>query len=305
MPGPDIRLLTLADLDGAFALSSTAGWNQRAEDWRMLLRLAPSGAFAAEADSGIVGTAIALDYGLFAWIAMMLVNPAWRGRGLGARLLEAALEAVPPGRPVRLDATPLGRPLYERHGFADESVLTRHTAERPLPAPPEGADHRRTRPLTDADMPRLLEVDGHVFAGSRGALLEWARSRRSRIRARRNGRRRSAILRRTAGTALRPDWPGCRVESRVGTIACSRVARGGDRPAGDRRRLRRHGPASPSGWAAAASPPSVRSSGCAGQGPTGRQSPAQLRRGSSSSRFWVRSSPERPVAPVPRRRRNR
>lgn len=176
MRGADIRLLMPADLDAAFALSATAGWNQRAEDWRMLLRLAPGGAFVAEADEGVVGTAIAIDYGRFAWIAMMLVDPAWRGRGLGARLLEAALEAVPAGRPVRLDATPLGRPLYERHGFADEAVLTRHTAGRPLPPPPEDAGHRRTRPLTDADMPRLLEVDGHLFAGSRGAVLEWARA---------------------------------------------------------------------------------------------------------------------------------
>ena len=40
---------------------------------------------------------------------MMLVEPAWRGRGLGARLLEEAVGAVPPGIPIRLDATPLGR----------------------------------------------------------------------------------------------------------------------------------------------------------------------------------------------------
>ena len=45
---------------------------------------------------------------------MMLVAPEYRGSGVGARLLEAAMGAVPPQLPLRLDATPLGRPLYER-----------------------------------------------------------------------------------------------------------------------------------------------------------------------------------------------
>ena len=127
---PTIRSLTPVDLEAAFRLSAGAGWNQRLDDWRMLLQLAPAGAFAATRDDGtIVGTAIGIDYGTFGWIAMMLVDPAWRSRGLGARLLEAAMSAVSPGIAIRLDATPLGRPLYRRYGFEDEDALTRHVAE--------------------------------------------------------------------------------------------------------------------------------------------------------------------------------
>jgi GNAT superfamily N-acetyltransferase len=77
-------------------LSSGARWNQRLDDWRMLVQLAPAGGFAATIGDGtIVKTAIGIDYGSFGWIAMMLVDPAWLGRGLGARLLEAAMGAVP------------------------------------------------------------------------------------------------------------------------------------------------------------------------------------------------------------------
>ncbi len=118
---PDIRRLTTSDLDGALGLSAGAGWNQRLADWRMLLQLAPAGSFAAVADDRIVGTAIGIDYGTFGWIAMMLVDPAWRGQGIGGRLLEEALGAVPREIPIRLDATPLGRSLYERYGFQDEA----------------------------------------------------------------------------------------------------------------------------------------------------------------------------------------
>ena len=111
------------------------GWNQRLEDWRTLIELAPSGSFVARDDGRVVGTAIGIDYVHCGWIAMMLVAPEYRGRGLGARLLEAAMAAIPPQLPIRLDATPLGRPLYERHGFVLDTSLTRHVRPAGAPAP--------------------------------------------------------------------------------------------------------------------------------------------------------------------------
>ena len=176
MTDPDIRLLTAGDLDGAFGLSTANGWNQRLADWRMLLQLAPAGSFAAVADDRIVGTAIGIDYGTFAWIAMMLVDPAWRGRGLGARLLEAAIGAVPPEIPIRLDATPRGRPLYQRYGFEDEVQLTRHVAESSRPSVDNASDiaSRHVRGLTLADVPAVVARDDRVFGAHRRILLEWA-----------------------------------------------------------------------------------------------------------------------------------
>lgn len=169
-----IRTLTPDILGGALHLSETAGWNQRLDDWRMLLRIAPAGGFAALAGARIVGTAIGIDYGTFGWIAMMLVDPAYRGHGLGARLLEAAMAALPAGRPIRLDATPMGRPLYERYGFADETLLTRHV-RRPGPPPaslpPPSASP--VRPAATADLEHVLPIDRQTFGADRGAVLEW------------------------------------------------------------------------------------------------------------------------------------
>jgi predicted GNAT family acetyltransferase len=154
-------------------LSTCIGWNQRLDDWRMLLRLAPAGAFAAVTDmreAAIVGTAIGIDYGAFAWIAMMLVDPAWRGRGVGRRLLETAMNAVRSNVPIRLDATPLGRPLYQRYGFEDEATLSRQVRDARLtPCAPA-----LVRPLTDADLAVVIEQDRETFGGTRGSLLEWA-----------------------------------------------------------------------------------------------------------------------------------
>jgi GNAT superfamily N-acetyltransferase len=173
---PVIRLLAADDLDEAFGLSTVAGWNQRLADWRLLLQLAPAGSFAAVADGRIIGTAIGIDYGAFGWIAMMLVDPAWRGRGIGARLLESAMAAVPTGTPIRLDATPLGRPLYRRYGFEDEAALTRHVAEpsRPRVDPSPVVESRRVRALERADLPSVIAQDDRIFGAHRRILLEWA-----------------------------------------------------------------------------------------------------------------------------------
>jgi GNAT superfamily N-acetyltransferase len=173
---PDIRLLTTGDLDGAFGLSTAIGWNQRLADWRMLLQLAPAGSFAAVADDRIIGTAIGIDYGTFGWIAMMLVDLTWRGRGLGARLLEAAMGALPPEIPIRLDATPLGRALYRRYGFDDEVQLTRHVAEPSRPPADFTSDlaSHHVRGLTPADLPAVIARDDRIFGAHRRILLEWA-----------------------------------------------------------------------------------------------------------------------------------
>ena len=169
-----IRGFRVEDLQQALALSTSAGWNQRLEDWQLLRRLASESGFAAVSDGRVVGTALALDYGRFAWIAMMLVEPGYRGRGLGARLLEAATSALSSNRLIRLDATPAGRSLYLQYGFEDESMLTRSVAPPARPGIPGSPGAVAVRPLTSADLPRIARHDAGMFGGDRSTVLAWA-----------------------------------------------------------------------------------------------------------------------------------
>ena len=239
---PVIRRLGIDDLEAAFALSVGAGWNQTADDWRMLFRLAPDGCFAAEADERIVGSAIGIDYGSYGWIAMMLVEPAYRGRGVGGALLEAAMGAIRAELPIRLDATPLGRPLYQRHGFEDEATLTRYA----LSAPP-GPRHERGNPdqaaraqrLTASDLKIVIEQDKET-GRTRGQLLEWTFDRApdychvvhvpDRI---------AQYLSWPAGPAVRPDRTGGRQRRRGRRRARECRALCCRRRAGHRRCIRR------------------------------------------------------------------
>ena len=112
-------------------LSQVAGWNQTPEDWQRLLEVEPAGCFALVEDGTLAATTTAVCFGReLAWIGMVLTDPSFRRRGFARQLMECALEFLERRelRWIKLDATEMGRPLYERLGFADECGIERWRA---------------------------------------------------------------------------------------------------------------------------------------------------------------------------------
>jgi len=123
-----IRRMTIDDLPLGLGLSRQAGWNQTESDWRRFISMEPEGCFVAELDGSPVGTTTTCVFGhQVAWIAMVLVDKDVRGRGIGTGLLKHALDYLKERKvgTVRLDATPAGRPIYEKLGFVPEYELAR------------------------------------------------------------------------------------------------------------------------------------------------------------------------------------
>lgn len=160
--------MTATDLPLGLSLSQEAGWTQTPADWERLLDLQPEGCFVAQWNDLPVGTTTTCVFGSVAWIAMVLVHQSHRGRGIGTALLKHAL-AYLDGRgvaTVRLDATPLGQPVYERLGFVEQFQLARY--EGVISEAPEvpGIDDARPehwralaaldRMITNTDRRRLL-----------------------------------------------------------------------------------------------------------------------------------------------------
>src|SRR4051812_32670770 len=134
-----LRAMTVADIAGGLRLSHASGWNQLADDWRVFIETPGSGAFLVEREGAVLGTSAYIRYDSLAWVAMILVDPGERRSGLGSRLLEAALEALRDFPCVGLDATPLGAPLYRKHGFVEHSELVRMKGVVRV----EGGEHAR------------------------------------------------------------------------------------------------------------------------------------------------------------------
>jgi GNAT superfamily N-acetyltransferase len=161
----EIRLLFESDIAAAMQLKEAAGWNQTEDDWRRLLLLEPNGCFCALKDGRLVATTTTTTYGdELAWIGMVLVDPQHRRQGIAAKLMSVALEYLE-GKvgTVKLDATALGQPVYERFGFHVESLVERWS----------GAGNSRGRDSNDRTdfLSELMALDRMAFNADRSKLI--------------------------------------------------------------------------------------------------------------------------------------
>ena len=182
------------DIPAGLRLCRRAQWNQVAADWELFLASSPDGCRVATDQAGnIVGSVATLRYGdAFTWIAMVLVDPAHRGKGLGTRLLKEALDIIGEDTTARLDATPAGRAVYVPLGFREEYGLQRmvrpntvrlSAAARETQASfgetrrslGEGGQVGLVRQMSDADFTDVLTHDRDVLGADRRELLEMCR----------------------------------------------------------------------------------------------------------------------------------
>lgn len=193
-----IRLLDERDIPRAMELVVAAGWNQTTEDWRRLIRFQRDGCFAAwmpddqepeaveigvtkpgEGLTGsekILGTVTTTAYGMnLAWIGMMLVDPGHRRLGIGLALMQRAMSYLIARKitAIKLDATPVGRPLYEKLGFREEFAFRRWRREDKclVDSPSASKPHVVQDESFDASFGQLAEMDRLAFGADRTSWL--------------------------------------------------------------------------------------------------------------------------------------
>jgi len=165
--------MTEQDIPAGLRLNTIAGWNQTSTDWRRFLQNSPNGCFVMEHDAKVVGTATTISYeNRFAWIGMVLVDPEYRKQGIGTQLLRKTIEYLDQCHvpTMKLDATPLGRPLYAKLGFAAEFEIERLILTR-LPAAASTARSSACMLLDQDRMERVARMDKELFGADRGFLL--------------------------------------------------------------------------------------------------------------------------------------
>jgi GNAT superfamily N-acetyltransferase len=161
--------LDAARLDDALALSSEAGWNQEADDWRLLLREGDVFGRVRRRDGALIGSAAVLPLGKrLAWIGMVLVTADERRRGHARDLTRRAIEQTE-AAVTGLDATPAGLGLYRSLGFEDTDSLMRMGTL--LPAPSGGGVGGGARRANTDDLTRIIGYDAQAFGADRAAVL--------------------------------------------------------------------------------------------------------------------------------------
>jgi len=161
-----LRNLNNNDLAAALELSTLAGWNQTADDWRMLLELAPDGCFGMEVGGHVVVSATLVCYGdRLGWIGMVLTHPEFRHQGFAKQLFEHVLAIADSlgVKTFKLDATDQGQHLYESYGFKSEQAIERWFRPGSL---------AREISEPSVEFTKLHQLDREAFGADRSKLLE-------------------------------------------------------------------------------------------------------------------------------------
>lgn len=172
-----LRTMTKQDIPAGLRLKELAGWNQTAADWNRFLDASPQGCFVAEVEGEVRGTATTISFeNKFAWIGMVLVDPQHRSQGIGMKLLERTIEYLDQQKmpTMKLDATPQGKPLYEKLGFVTEYGIERWVLKRSPSADAKTAKPNRAA-LSAGQLESILAKDREVFGADRSSLLRSLR----------------------------------------------------------------------------------------------------------------------------------
>jgi GNAT superfamily N-acetyltransferase len=170
-----LRAMTKDDIPGAQRLKEIAGWNQTEMDWGRFLEAGEAGCFVAELAGQVCGTATTITFeNRFAWVGMVLVDPSYRGRGIGTSLLEQTIEYLDElGIPcIKLDATPQGKPLYEKLGFLPEYEIERWTLRRVAVQAAGTSEASRFPDFAPSLLEDIFKTDREFFGANRTSLLK-------------------------------------------------------------------------------------------------------------------------------------
>lgn len=172
-----LRHITPDDLPFCGELVRQAGWNQIDADWMRVMKLDPYGCFLAEMDGSKAGTIVFTrfparpenDIPAVAWISMVLVDQAFRGKGLGTEMFRQVLDRLGSAEihTIRLDATDLGLGLYRKFGFREEYHLIRMIREEEI-----NSEDNFLTSTTTTDSKLLADFDAAITRTNRHRMID-------------------------------------------------------------------------------------------------------------------------------------
>ncbi len=142
-----IRPATVDDISQMSGVLERAGLSSsRPEILEFNLTSSAAQMFAACRNGRVAGVAGCVRFGRTGWLGNVAVDDDFRGQGLGTAISQTAVDCLHQAgvETVLLTATELGKPIYERMGFADEGVSY-------------GLWERRRRPVPGRDRPAAVK----------------------------------------------------------------------------------------------------------------------------------------------------
>ncbi|AZB41757.1 GNAT family N-acetyltransferase [Bacillus sp. FJAT-42376] len=159
------------DIEGLLSLSQSIGWDYDRSDIQTILSCGKI--FGHKNELGqIVSSAAIIPYDTdLASIGMVIVNPGYRGQGLGKDTTKACIDSVSAQTSIMLIATPEGKPMYEKMGFKVVDDVHKFICMNYVPSdgfPDEGL---KAEVLQDDEFEKVFELDKFAFGDFRRKFL--------------------------------------------------------------------------------------------------------------------------------------
>jgi len=169
----EIREMTSKDVDAVGDVTAAGGFGDRRELFRMAIEMTDCRPILAVSEDRPIGTGLGAIHGDVGWVGVIFVAPELRGRGIGRALTEAVCDILEDAgcRSLVLVATDLGRPVYDRLGFREQTRYHMHPAD-PLDAAPVHPPGSSLRQIRTTDIDAIAVLDRHVSGEDRRPLIE-------------------------------------------------------------------------------------------------------------------------------------
>jgi ribosomal protein S18 acetylase RimI-like enzyme len=169
----EMREMTSSDVDAVGNVTAAGGFGDRREFFRMAIEMPDCRPILAVSEGRPIGTGLGAIHGDVGWVGVIFVAPELRGRGIGRALTVAVCDILQGAgcRSLVLVATDLGRPVYDRLGFREQTRYHMYPAD-PLDSPPLPPPGTNLRPIRAADVEAIAVLDRHASGEDRRPLID-------------------------------------------------------------------------------------------------------------------------------------
>lgn len=181
---PEIRPLSLSETELLLEWARQEGWNPGQADAAAFFEAYPDGFLGCFTDDGFVAGISAVRYGSnFGFIGLYICLPDYRGRGLGRRVWDTAMQHLE-GRTIGLDGVPQQQPSYRRMGFEENYRTIRWSGKIAA----DYSSGTSTSPTLPRMLPDVFAYDRQRFPSERERFLHaWLKQPRETLAIPRDG----------------------------------------------------------------------------------------------------------------------
>jgi len=179
----DFYITTQEDFEDIYKLIDLTGWDEARDDIKRTM-LNPNSTYIAVIDNEtaeMIGITLAVSFGHIGVIGHVIVNPNFRGMGIGQELMNEAIRILEfqGCKTIKLDAVEKAKTLYERVGFVFELNSLRYKINIENPSNLNDLITKTKKfeqkfsvfNCKEDDLVQIIEADKEFFGGNREKLL--------------------------------------------------------------------------------------------------------------------------------------